>query len=272
MPELPEVETTIKGLYEIKHLKIHKVFINTKQLRFKIPLTIKKKLLKSKISNIKRIAKYIVFDLDNNFSLIIHLGMSGRLKLFEKDFNSEKHDHFQLNLSNGKIIIYNDPRKFGFIDIVESPNLKNKKYIFSLGLDALSNKLDAIHLFNKISKSNVPIKQILLNQKIISGIGNIYASEILFDAKISPLIAGRKLKISHIMLLISSIRKILRKAIKSGGSSIRDYRSTDGTLGNFQKNFKVYNKEGEKIGKHTILKIFQYGRSTFYCPGIQNIK
>ena len=117
MPELPEVETTIRALYEIKHLKIHKVFINTKQLRFKIPLTIKKKLLKSKISNIKRIAKYIVLDLDNNFSLIIHLGMSGRLKLFEKDFNGEKHDHFQLNLSNGKIIIYNDPRKFGFIDL-----------------------------------------------------------------------------------------------------------------------------------------------------------
>ena len=102
MPELPEVETTIKGLYEIKHSKIHKVFINTKQLRFKIPLTIKKKLIKSEISNIRRIAKYIVLDLDNNFSLIIHLGMSGRLKLFGKDFNSQKHDHFQLNLSNGK--------------------------------------------------------------------------------------------------------------------------------------------------------------------------
>tara|TARA_A100001011_G_scaffold167001_1_gene175773 strand:+ start:235 stop:1053 length:819 start_codon:yes stop_codon:yes gene_type:complete len=272
MPELPEVETTIKGLYEIKHSKIHKVFINTKQLRFKIPLTIKKKLIKSEIFNIRRIAKYIVLDLDNNFSLIIHLGMSGRLKLFGKDFNGEKHDHFQLNLSNGKIMIYNDPRKFGFIDIVETSNLKNKKYIFSLGLDALSKKLDHTHLFKKISKSDVPIKQILLNQKIISGIGNIYASEILFDAKISPLIPGRKLKISHIMLLIFSIRKILRKAIKSGGSSIRDYRSADGTLGNFQNNFKVYNKQGSKIGKHTILKIVQYGRSTFYCPGVQNIK
>ena len=272
MPELPEVETTIKGLCQIKHLKILKVFIHTKQLRFKIPLTIKKKLLNSKISNIKRIAKYIVFELDNNFSLIIHLGMSGRLKLFVKKFNCEKHDHFQISLSNKKIVIFNDPRKFGFIDIVESSNLKNKKYILSLGEDALSKKLDHQYLFNKIFKSDVPIKQILLNQRIISGIGNIYASEILFDAKISPLMAGKKLKISHIMLLILSIRKILRKAIKSGGSSIRDYRSADGTLGNFQKNFKVYNKEGKKIGKHTILKIVQYGRSTFYCPEIQNIK
>tara|TARA_B100001057_G_scaffold84095_1_gene79914 strand:+ start:12827 stop:13645 length:819 start_codon:yes stop_codon:yes gene_type:complete len=272
MPELPEVETTIKGLYEIKHLKILKVFIHTKQLRFKIPLSIKKNLLNSRISKIKRIAKYIILDLDNNFSLVIHLGMSGRLKLFGKNFNSEKHDHFQLTLSNGKTIIYNDPRKFGFIDIVESSNLKKRNYILSLGLDALSKKLDHKYLFSKISKSNVPIKQILLNQRVISGIGNIYASEILFHAKISPLTEGKKLTISHIMLLILSIRKILRKAIKSGGSSIRDYRSIDGTLGNFQKNFKVYNKEGKKIGKHTILKIVQYGRSTFYCAEVQNNK
>ena len=272
MPELPEVETTIRGLRDIKHLKILKVFIHTKQLRFKIPYGIKKKILNSKIFNIKRIAKYIIFDLDNNFSLVIHLGMSGRLKLFGNNFNTEKQDHFKLNLSNEKFIIYNDPRKFGFIDIVESPNLKNKKYILSLGVDALSKRLSHQYLFNKISKSDVPIKQILLNQSIICGIGNIYASEILFDAKISPLITGRKLKISHIMLLISSIRKILRKAIKSGGSTIKDYRSTDGTLGNFQKNFKVYNKEGKKIGKHTIIKIIQYGRSTFYCSEIQNIK
>ena len=272
MPELPEVETTIKGLYEIKHLKILKVFVHTKQLRFKIPITIKKKLINSKISNIKRIAKYIIIDLNNNFSLVIHLGMSGRLKLFSKSSKNEKHDHFQLTLSKGKIIIYNDPRKFGFIDIVKSSCLKSKKYIFTLGVDALSKTLNSQYLFNKISKSEVPIKQILLNQKIISGIGNIYASEILFDARISPLVAGNKLSISHIMLLILSIRKILRKAIKSGGSSIRDYRSIDGTLGNFQKNFKVYDKEGKKIGKHTILKIVQYGRSTFYCDEIQNIK
>ena len=125
-------------------------------------------------------------------------------------------------------------------------------------------------IFNKISKSEVPIKQILLNQKLIAGIGNIYASEILFDAKISPLILGKKLEISRIMKLIKSTRKILKKAIQFGGSSIRDYRSTDGTLGNFQSNFKVYNKEGKKIGKDRVKKIVQYGRSTFYCPKLQN--
>ena len=142
----------------------------------------------------------------------------------------------------------------------------------SLGIDALSPNLSPQMIFQKISKSEVPIKQILLNQKLIAGIGNIYASEILFDSKISPLILGKNLEISLIMKLIKSIRKILNKAIKYGGSSIRDYRSTDGTLGNFQSNFKVYNKEGKKIGTDRVKKIVQYGRSTFYCPKIQNNK
>ena len=127
-------------------------------------------------------------------------------------------------------------------------------------------------IFEKISKSEVPIKQILLNQKIIAGIGNIYASEILFDSKISPLSLGKDLEISLILKLIKSIRKILKKAIRYGGSSIRDYRSTDGTLGNFQSNFKVYNREGKKIGDDKVKKIVQYGRSTFYCPKLQNNK
>ena len=170
------------------------------------------------------------------------------------------------------ILIYHDPRKFGFIDIKKTEDLQKQKYIMNLGEDALSPDLTPQMIYKKISKSEVPIKQILLNQKLIAGIGNIYASEILFDSKISPLILGKDLEISLIMKLIKSIRKILKKAIKYGGSSIRDYRSTDGTLGNFQTNFKVYNKEGKKIGNDKVKKIVQYGRSTFYCPKIQNNK
>ena len=179
---------------------------------------------------------------------------------------------FVLYFSSKRILVYNDPRKFGFIDIVQTKDLQKQKYIFSLGIDALSPNLTAQIIFEKISKSEVPIKQILLNQKLIAGIGNIYASEILFDSKISPLTLGKDLEISLIMKLIKSIRKILKKAIKFGGSSIRDYRSTDGTLGNFQSNFKVYNKEGKKIGNDKVKKIVQYGRSTFYCPKLQNNK
>ena len=198
--------------------------------------------------------------------------MSGRLKTVDKSYKRIKHDHFVLYFSSKRKLVYHDPRKFGFIDIVQSKDLQKQKYIFSLGVDALSPDLTAHMLFKKISKSEVPIKQILLNQKLIAGIGNIYASEILFDSKISPFTLGKDLEISLIMKLIKSTRKILKKAIKYGGSSIRDYRSADGTLGNFQSNFKVYNKEGKKIGDDEVKKIVQYGRSTFYCPKIQNNK
>ena len=132
--------------------------------------------------------------------------------------------------------------------------------------------MNYLFLYKKISKSAVPIKQILLNQKIIAGIGNIYASEILYDAKLSPLTYGKDLRISHMQQLISSIRKILKKAIRFGGSSIKDYKSADGTLGNFQSNFKVYGKEGVKIRNDKVVKIIQYGRSTFYSPKMQNNK
>ena len=272
MPELPEVETTVKGLEVIRKEKINKIQIHTKKLRLKIPNNLKYILLNSKISNIRRIAKYIIIDLNNRYSLVVHLGMSGRLKINKKNYIRAKHDHFMIFFKNDKILVFNDQRKFGFIDIVKTNNLEKKLYLFNLGIDALSKKLDYQFLYNRISKSEVPIKQILLNQRIIAGIGNIYASEILFDCKISPLTPGKNLKISHIMKLILSIRRILRKAIKFGGSSIKNYKSADGTLGNFQSNFKVYGREGKKIGKHKVQKIVQYGRSTFYCPQIQNNK
>jgi len=272
MPELPEVETTVKGLSVILNQKISNIKIHTSKLRFKIPNNIINILRNSKISNLRRIAKFIIIDLDTNYSLIIHLGMSGRLKTVDINYKRIKHDHFVLYFLNKKILIYHDPRKFGFIDIVKTNDLQKQKYILSLGVDALSPDLNVQIIFEKISKSEVPIKQILLNQKIIAGIGNIYASEILFDSKISPLTLGKDLEISLIMKLIKSTRKILNKAIKYGGSSIRDYRSTDGTLGNFQSSFKVYNKEGKKIGKDKVKKIVQYGRSTFYCPKLQNNK
>ena len=272
MPELPEVETTVKGLSVILNQKISNVKIHTSKLRFKIPNNIINILRNSKISNLRRIAKFIIIDLDTDYSLVIHLGMSGRLKTVDKSYKRIKHDHFVMYFLSKMILVYHDPRKFGFIDIVKTKDLQKQKYILSLGVDALSPDLTAQMIFEKISKSEVPIKQILLNQKLIAGIGNIYASEILFDSKISPLTLGKDLEISLIMKLIKSIRKILKKAIKYGGSSIRDYRSTDGTLGNFQSNFKVYNKEGKKIGDDKVKKIVQYGRSTFYCPKLQNNK
>ena len=272
MPELPEVETTVKGLNILIGLKVYKVKIYTKKLRYIIPKSIIKIQKNSKITNIQRIAKYILIHFSSNFTIVVHLGMSGRLKIQSELNKRDKHDHFILYFKNSKILALNDSRKFGFVDFDHTEKIYSRKYFTVLGIDALSKKLNTKYIYKKINKSEVPIKQILLNQHIVSGIGNIYANEILFDAKISPFVKGKNLKTNQLTKLIKSIRKILVKAIEYGGSSIRDYASSDGTLGNFQSNFLVYNKEGKKISKFTIKKVIQYGRSTYYCPELQRIK
>jgi len=269
MPELPEVETTIRGLNILINKKVIKIITNTKKLRYNIPSNISYKFKDQKIISTERLAKYILINFFNNLTLIIHLGMSGRLKVAKSSYTKNKHDHVIILFSNYYKLILNDPRKFGFIDIAVTSKLKQKKYISSLGLDALSRRLNANYMYTKIKKSEVSIKQILLNQYIVSGIGNIYACEILYDAKISPLTTGKNLNIDQIRLIVKSIKKILKKAISYGGSSIKDYRSTDGTLGNFQSNFKVYGKEGKKVLNLEIIKIVQHGRATYYCPGLQ---
>ena len=269
MPELPEVETTVNSLNILKNKKVIKLDIHTKKLRYPIPLNALKKIIKSKIINLRRIAKYVIIDFDKSNSIIIHLGMSGRLKILKNRTLIKKHDHLVLQFTGNNKLLFNDPRKFGFIDIVKSDKINNIRYIKRLGLDALYNRLSKDYLYYKFHKSEVLVKQLLLNQYIVAGIGNIYASEILFDAKISPLTKGKDLNKYQIGTIIQSIKKILKKAIKFGGSTINDYISPDGTLGNFQNNFRVYGKEGKKIQGYEIKKKVLYGRSTFFCPEIQ---
>ncbi len=269
MPELPEVETTVKGLNILIGLKVYKLKIHTKKLRYIIPKSIIKIQKDSIITSIQRIGKYILIHFTSNYSIVVHLGMSGKLKIQSELKKRNKHDHFIIYFNNSKILVLNDPRKFGFIDFDLTKKIFFRKYLLVLGIDALNKKLNANYIYEKINKSDVPIKQILLNQHIVAGIGNIYANEILFDSKISPFTKGRNLNIDQLRKLIKSIRKILKKAINYGGSSIRDFVSSDGTLGNFQSNFLVYNKEGNKISKFVIKKVFQYGRSTYFCPGLQ---
>ena len=269
MPELPEVETTLKGLNILINKKVIKISTNIKKLRYHVPNNISNKFKDQKIISTERIAKYILIHFKNNFTIIIHLGMSGRLKIIKSNYIKEKHDHIVIFFNKSYKLIFNDTRRFGFIDISKTLEIYKKRYISLLGVDALSKRLTINYMYAKIKKSEVPIKQLLLNQCIVSGIGNIYASEILFDAKISPLTKGNELNKYQIGTIISSIKKILKKAIRSGGSSINDYVSPDGTLGNFQNNFKVYGKEGKIIRGHKIKKIVLYGRSTFFCPDIQ---
>ena len=269
MPELPEVQTTVQGLQILVNNEITKIKIYSTKLRYNVPKNIPKVLKHNKIAKIYRIGKYIIVDLKDNNSLIFHLGMSGRLRIIRSSkFVRKKHDHFIL-ITNKNILIFNDVRKFGFIDLSKTKEIYKKYYILQLGMDALDKNLNVEYLQSKISKSIVPIKQILLNQRIIAGIGNIYANEILYDAKISPFVKGCSLNLIKIKRIIISIKKILKKAINSGGSTLKDYVSVDGTLGNFQNKFKVYNREGKKILGRKIRRKIQYGRSTFYCPEVQ---
>ena len=272
MPELPEVQTTVNGLQLIIKYHITGIKINTTKLRYLIPKNITKIAKNRKIFKIYRIAKYIVFELGGNISLIFHLGMSGQMKLMMlNEYKSVKHDHILIILNNKNILIFNDPRKFGFMDFAITSRLKSKKYFFKLGLDPFVNELNKNYLLKRFKNSKSSIKQLLLNQKIINGIGNIYACEILYDAKISPFIPGNRLNGKLIDRLIKSMRKILKKAIFYGGTTLRDYIATDGKLGNFQSEFKVYNQDG-KILKYKIKRVKQCGRSTYFCPGLQRSK
>ena len=269
MPELPEVETTVNSLNILNNKKVIKVDTFVSQLRNPIPHLKLKKIIGAKLKRSRRIGKYIILDLNNSYSLIFHLGMSGRLKIKHADNYVNKHDHVILSFNNKYYLVFNDPRKFGFIDISKTDKVESMKYISILGIDAINEKLSIEYLFENFCNSEVVIKQLLLNQHIVAGIGNIYASEILYDARISPLKKGKQLKKYQIGTILKSIRKILKKAIKQGGSSISDYVAPDGTLGNFQKNFKVYGKNGLKINGHDIKKTVLHGRSTFFCPKIQ---
>ncbi|PPR47547.1 MAG: Formamidopyrimidine-DNA glycosylase [Alphaproteobacteria bacterium MarineAlpha5_Bin9] len=270
MPELPEVQTTVNALKLIEKSKIIKIRIILRKLRNLIPVNISRKIRNTSVLEVYRIAKYIIISLDNKNSLIIHLGMSGRLKIKKlKEYKKQKHDHVLIFFKKN-ILIFNDPRRFGIFDYDLTFSLSKNKYFHKIGLDPFDKSLTSVNFHRKCKISKRSIKQILLDQRIISGIGNIYASEILFDAKISPFILGNQLNISDVSNLLISIRKILNKAIKLGGSSLRDYVSVDGTLGNFQNYFKVYGKQGKKINGCTILKTIQHGRSTFYCPDLQN--
>ena len=275
MPELPEVETTVRGLKFIISLSIKEIKLNRHNLRYPIQKNIPKITKNSKIKSIYRKAKYIIIQLNNSFSLIIHLGMSGRLIMSDSSekIRNKIHDHVEIILNNGKKIIFNDPRRFGIFDITKSCEINNHKYLYNLGPDPFSKNFNSNYFFSKIKKSSSTIKSILLNQSIISGIGNIYASEILFLSRISPLKKANKLTKYDIEIIIKSIKRVLIFAIKNKGSTLKDFRDVDGTLGNYQNKFKVYGKENSYIKVKNrnikIIKIFQNGRSTYYCPAIQ---
>jgi formamidopyrimidine-DNA glycosylase len=276
MPELPEVETVRKGLQNLEGKKVKSVFRSDKKMRIVSTLDLEE-LKNAKILEINRRARYLIINFDNKKSLIIHLGMSGKITL-KHEFNKLKHDHFALEFAN-LWLIFNDPRRFGFIDLIENKNIKNHKMLSKLGPEPLSAEFNLSDLKEKLSRKKMNIKTTMMDNEIVVGVGNIYINESLFDSKISPLRDANSLSDAELKKLISSIKKIIAEAIELGGSSINDYVDAKGDLGNFQNNFKVYGRENKKscatsegnclLCKNLIRKIKQNGRSSFYCAQCQ---
>ena len=282
MPELPEVETVKRGLEEfIINESIKEVYLSKFNLRFPWPKDFVSKIVGKKIISIKRRAKYIIIGLSDNYSIIAHLGMSGSYKVLKKgevqDYKILKHDHLIIDLDNFKIV-YNDPRRFGYIDLTNQ-DPETHKFLSSLGPEPLSNYFNADNLAETLLNKNKPIKNTLLDQNIVSGLGNIYVCEALFRSKINPkkncskLITSKGKPRKNLILLVKKINEVIKEAIEAGGSSLRDFSNTSGKMGYFQSSFNVYNRENEKclLGScdGVVKRIIQSGRSTFFCSRCQ---
>lgn len=279
MPELPEVETIKTAVAKgIGNCRILNLEIRNGRLREKVPDDIAQKVKGTSISNYKRVAKYIVIELSNQICLLWHMGMSGKVKILDKRPESlDKHDHIVITTENG-VIIYNDPRRFGLFTYCPKKDLAKCHWLSKIGLDPFDEKLNKDYLYTNLQKhSKTPIKITLLNQAIIAGIGNIYASEILYESRIIPTRLSGNITKAECQTLIKNTQKVLNKAIAAGGSTLRDYKKPDGSMGYFQQQHCVYNKTGQKCPdchcdiKKTggIKRSVMGGRSTFYCESLQ---
>jgi formamidopyrimidine-DNA glycosylase len=287
MPELPEVEVVKRSLKSsIRHLTIKKVTINTNKLRYLIKKKNFNKIINKKILSIKRRSKYILINLSSNLSLLAHLGMTGKFIIenntgiknktsfyYEINKNEQKHNHLIFNLSQNKKLIYNDVRKFGFIKIINSKNIKKNDHIRLLGPEPLSNNFNLKYFKNCIVTKKRKLKDLLMDQKFVSGLGNIYVNEVLFLSKLDPTRPVNTLKSLDIAKILNFIKKILKVSIKEGGSSIKNFNNSNGKNGEFQQQFNVYGREGEKClkkqCKELIKKINISNRSSFFCASCQ---
>ena len=282
MPELPEVEIVRQSLYKkINKKKVNKVIVRNRNLRFKIPANFSSILENQKIIQVRRYSKYLILCLSNDRYCLLQLGMSGTIHLvdlYKKNlitntsfYNSptlpKKHNHVELFFNNFKVV-YNDPRRFGFFQIIDNIKLLKKKFSY-LGPEPFQSEFNTNYIISFFKNKHKNIKNFLLDQKFVSGIGNIYASEILFLSKINPCKKAYLLKRNDCRKIVLNSRKVLQEAIRRGGSSIRDFKNTSGKKGNFQKDFKVYEREAlncKRFECHGIIKKKIISkRSTFFC-------
>ncbi len=286
MPELPEVEVVKKSLNRnIKNLTIKKVIIKTKKLRYLVDKINLIKLQEKKIINIKRRSKYLIFQFDQKILLLVHLGMTGKFLIKEKDklkktgFHDEiyentlKHNHIIFILNKNKKLIYNDVRKFGFIKTINSKKLSENLHLKFLGPEPLSNNFNLSYFKKKILGKKRKIKDLLMDQKFVSGLGNIYVNEVLYFSKVHPSKNIFKISLHEVKNIIKFTKTVLKKSINEGGSSIKNFQNSDGKAGKYQQKFKVYNRANQSCKrakcKSFIRRVIISNRSTFFCPNCQ---
>ncbi len=273
MPELPEVEIVKQSLQKIltPEIEILRAEVRRKDIRFKIPKNLPEKLNHQRVRQIRRRAKYLLFEMDSG-TLLNHLGMTGSWRLLLEDEELGIHDHFCLHLSDKRNLVFCDPRRFGMLDFLEKGKEDESARLKHLGPEPLNEKeFSAEYLFQSSRKRRTPIKTFIMNQKIVVGVGNIYASEALFLAKINPLKKASRISKIEASRLREAIFNILQIAIKLGGSTIRDFVSGDGNYGNFQNQFAVYSRGSLpcKICQTRLKSKVITGRSSFWCPKCQ---
>ena len=272
MPELPEVETVIRGLRpHLEGRRLTRVEQRCPALRFPLPARFSERLTGRRVERIQRRAKYILVHLEGDEVLLCHLGMSGRMVVGRaEDGGLEPHDHVIFSTDGGARIRFNDARRFGVMDLVASDRLEAHKLLRDLGPEPLGNSFNGPALAAALKGRRTPIKAALLDQKVVAGLGNIYVSEALFFAGLSPRRQAYTVQGGRAERLAGAVREVLTRAIAAGGSSLRDYVQANGELGYFQHHWAVYDREGEPCPAcdcgQSIRRLVQSGRSTFYCP------
>ena len=289
MPELPEVETVRLGLAPVMegHVLID---VETRRGDLRVPFP-KDFVARTKGRTVKKLwrrAKYLLADLDSGETLVIHLGMSGRMSVYAEGkqrrigsyvydkapegAGAGKHDHVVFETDSSARIIFNDHRRFGLMTLIDTEKIEEHKLFKAVGVEPLSDGLDAAFLAGVLKGKETSIKAALLDQRLIAGLGNIYVCEALWRAKVSPKRRASRVKPDEIVALVTAIKAVLREAVKAGGSSLRDHKRTDGELGYFQKSFAVYDRKNKLCHRKDggiIKRIVQSGRSSFYCPVCQ---
>ena len=270
MPELPEVETVRRGLaLKMTGRRITHAELRRQDLRRPFPPMLARRLTGAAVGKLKRRGKYILIELDDTGTLLLHLGMSGRITTSDATTPHARHDHVVLTLDDGTVVRFNDARRFGLVDYIKRGAEAAHPLLAGMGPEPLEPGFDGKYLAERLAGKMTPIKAALLDQKIVAGLGNIYVCEALFRAGVSPRRLAATCTGARADKLAAAIKSVLTEAIEAGGSSLRDYVQTDGELGYFQHHWAVYGREGEPCPgctcKEGVRRIVQSGRSTFYC-------